>query len=338
MNKKKFLFTIFFLLFLMMALPYFGAGSLSPSSVDVFTTLVPKLTQKSNDFVLLQSFDLVSKAGAATDLTELPSFVVIDFDSGKILDEKNSSEQLPIASLTKIMTAVVALDLASPEELFTYSQNARNQPATRLAFNPGDKLTLEELLNGALLTSANDCVEAIKEGVNAKYQSDVFIKAMNEKAKFLNLKNTHFENPQGFDGKQQYSSTADLAVLAHYALSKYPLIAQIVAKDHGELPATSYHSRAEYLNNWNGLIGVYPGVSGVKIGNTDEAGKTTAVVSKREDKKVLAVLLGAADIIKRDLYASQLLDIGFERLAGLPPVEVTQQQLLEKYATWKYEN
>lgn len=305
--------------------------------VDAFLPISPKLKQKENKYSLKKEINLVSQVNAASELDLLPSYVAVDFDSGKVLAEKNLSERVSIASLTKIMTAVVALDLASPEELFTYSENARFQPATRLAFIPGDRLTLEELLNAILLTSANDCAQAIKEGIDEKYNGPVFIRAMNEKAKFLGLKNTHFENPQGFDGREHYSSVHDVAILTHYALTHYPLIAQIVAKQYEELHPTSHHVRYEYLNNWNGLIGVYPGTVGVKIGNTADAGHTTAVMSEREGKKVIAVVLGTAGVLQRDLSAAQLLDIGFSQL-GLSPIEVMEEQLLEKYSTWKYSN
>ncbi len=309
----------------------------TPLKVDAFLSVAPKLKQAKNQYSLKQEVSLVSQASAATDLDMVPAYAAVDFNSGAVLAQKNLLERVSIASITKVMTAVVALDLASPEELFTYSANPRSQPATRLVFTPGDKLTLEELLNAALLVSANDCTEAIREGIDEKYGGDVFIRAMNEKAKFLGLKDTHFENPQGFDGRQHYSTVHDVAILTHYALSNYPLIAQIVAKQYGELPPTPTHARYEYLNNWNGLIGVYPGTTGVKIGNTDDAGNTTAVVSQREGKAIIAVVLGTEGVLERDLRAAELLDIGFSEL-GLSPIGVTEEQLLEKYSTWKYFN
>ena len=321
---------------LLLVVPNMQMGQIHEDAIDVFKTVAPKIYQNKNSYKLSHTNSFVEKAEAESDLSTLPAYVVTDFESGKVLYQKNLSKKLPIASLTKIMSAVVALDLASPTELFTYSQRALSQQATRLAFSPGDKLTLEELLNAALLTSANDCVEAIREGIDTKYGGNVFMRAMNEKARFIGLKNTHFDNPQGFDGETHYSSVEDLAILTHYALSNYPLIAEIVEKDHGELPPTAYHTRAEHLNNWNGLIGVYPGVKGVKIGNTGDAGNTTAVLSEREGKKVLAILLGASGVLERDLFASELLNIGFESFS-IPSVIITEEQLFEKYGTWKYE-
>lgn len=337
-NAKVFLVS-FGLVFLMALLPRLGVKtnllSPLPKKVDVFEKVVPKLDKKEDPFRVINQGSIVSKADAAGDYDGARAYALINFSSGEVVAQKNLSEKLPIASLTKIMTAVVALDLANKDEQFSVSQTATQEPATRFAFSPGDKLTLEELLNGMLLTSANDLAQVIKEGVDQKYGGDVFIRAMNEKAKVLGLKDTHFENPQGFDGPYQYSSVEDLATLTHYALTHYPLIESIVSKDHGELTPTPGHQRDEYLNNWNGLLGVYPGVSGVKIGNTGQAGYTTVVVSERNGKKLLAVLLGAPGVLQRDLWTAQLLDSGFSKY-GLVPVQVTAQDLRAKYATWRY--
>lgn len=341
MREVKVFVISFLLVFLMVALPRLGIKTpfVSPvpsqQKIDVFNKVAPILDQKPNLYQVSTPANLIGGVEAAADYDQATSYALIDYDTGNVIAQKNLSQQVPIASLTKLMTAVVALDLAKPDELFTYSQNDLNQPATRLAFHPGDKLTLEELLNGMLLTSANDCAQAVEEGVNQKYGGDIFIEAMNEKARYLGLKDTHFENPQGFDGDYHHSSAHDLAVLTHYALSNYPLISQIVAKDHGELTPTVYHTRDEYLNNWNGLLGVYPGVEGVKIGNTDQAGYTTIVLSDRGGKKLLAVLLGAPGVLQRDLWTAELLDYGFSKY-GISPANVTEQQLRAKYATWVY--
>src|SRR5205814_1449958 len=121
---------------------------------------------------------------------------------------------LKIASLTKIMSAVVALDLAKPEVEITVSKHATEMIPSKVNLKEGEKLTVEETLNCFLMASANDCAQAIKDGIDAKYSDEVsnsenqsiFIKAMNEKAKFLGLKNTHFVNSMGFDSPDHYSS------------------------------------------------------------------------------------------------------------------------------------
>lgn len=343
---KVFVFSML-AVFLMVILPHFINKIIQPQQVispapapDVMKNVQDKLLTKPKNYFHLQkksSFLKTAYADTQNDYQDLKAYVTVDLDSGEILEQKALSDKLPIASLTKIMTAVVALDLAKPQDLFEVSTAAANQIPTKIGMLFGEKMSLEELLNGALLTSANDAVDVIKEGINKKYGGDVFVKAMNEKAKLLGLKNSHFTNPQGFDIADNYSSVEDLAILSHYALSNYPLIAEIVKKDYQFQPANEYHGQHD-LYNWNGLIGVYPGASGIKIGNTNDAGYTTAVLSKRSDKKVLVVLLGAPGVLERDLWASELLDAGFEKDANLEPVNLTKADLKQKYSTWKYWN
>jgi D-alanyl-D-alanine carboxypeptidase len=330
----------FLAVFVMVALSHLGITASKiisplPAKVDIFEQILPKLEQKENKFSLKKTTSLISTAQASDEYDEASAYVVVDFSSGEIILSKNSSERNYIASVTKIMTATVALDLAEKDELFTVSEKAANQIPTKLALNPGDKLTLEELLNALLLTSANDCAKVIQEGIDQKYGDAVFIRAMNAKAESLGLKNSNFQNPAGFDGSEHFSTAEDVAVLSHYALSNYPLISEIVSKEHAELYSNANHSRYEWLNNWNGLIGVYPGASGIKIGNTGKAGHTTSIVAERDGKKLLVVLLGAPGVLERDLWAAKLLDAGFEKW-GIEPARVTEENLREKYATWKY--
>ncbi len=247
------------------------------------------------------------------------------------------SKKEPIASLTKIMSAVVALDLVSPDKEFTVSPKASTIEPTRIGVIPGQKFKMSELLEAGLMTSANDAIEVVREGVDDVYKEPVFVKAMNQKATYVGLKNSHFANPQGFDSVQNYSSAEDLAILARYALTEYPLISQIVKNDYAYMPETATHKQYD-LYNWNGLIDVYPNISGVKIGNTDDAGMTTVVVSERQGKKILVVLLGAPGVLERDLWAADLLDLGFEKTLGLSAIAVTPDQLHAKYSSWHYWN
>lgn len=306
-----------------------------PQKTDVLDNIRPKLEEKTTRFQLKKESRLIQQTYAASDADNARAYAVIDLDTGEIIAEKNGSQRVPIASLTKIMTAVVALDLAKPTDLFTVTDRAANMIPTKIVLQPGERLTLEELLHASLLTSANDATEEIRDGVDALYPEPVFINAMNEKASFLGLANSHFANPQGFDSSGNYSSAEDLAVLAQYALTNYPLIASIVKKDYQFLPANENHRNFD-LYNWNGLLDVYPDIEGVKIGNTSDAGMTTVVLSNRNGKKIAAVVLGAPGIIQRDLWAAELLDIGYEKELGLNPVNVTEDQLREKYSTWRY--
>lgn len=307
------------------------------SRQDVLQKIIPQLDNKTNNYKLEKKQSFVKPVFAGGPFENAPSYLLADFQTGEVLAEKNMGQKLPIASLTKIMTAVVALDLASVNDVFTVSQKASQIEPTRMGLRTGQKLTLGELLNGLLLTSANDAAEVVREGINQKYKADVFVKAMNEKAAFLGLQNTHFANPQGFDDPRNYSSASDLAILSHYALENYPQIASLSAKDYVFLPATNTHTQFD-LYNWNGLLGVYPGTKGLKIGNTEAAGYTTIVLSNRGGHKLLAILLGAPGILQRDLWTSSLLDLGYEKIAGLRPIALTINQMEDKYGTWKYWN
>ena len=293
-----------------------------------------KLSGKVNNFTLYARRELIPSVKASGEYEKAKAYIVADLDTGEILASKNPDSRLPIASLTKVMTAVVALDLASPEDEFVVSQRAKNIIPTKIGVVPGEKMLLSQLLWAALLTSANDAVQVIKEGVEGKYDQPVFTRAMNQKAEFLGLRNTNFENPQGFDERNHFSSARDLAILSKYAIENYPLIAKIVKDDYEFLPENDKHKQFD-LYNWNGLLGVYPGAYGVKIGYTDDAGRTTIVTAQRNGKRVVAVLLGAPGTISRDLWAGQLLDLGFSNY-DISPANITTPMLKQKYSTWKY--
>lgn len=327
------------LTFLMTVIPHLGFGQhqiispLSKPAVDVLQNIKPQLELHPNNFQLKRQ--LIPFVSAGADYDQASAYVLIDADSGQIIAAKNSSSRLPMASLTKVMTAVVALDLVSPDEKLTISQQAARQTPTKVMLKPGEQYSLKNLLQYALISSANDSAQAIADGVDVKLGAGTFVKAMNEKARILGLVNTHFTNAPGLDNAGHYSSAEDLAVLSAYALKNYPLITQTVSYQTEDLTNNGGDMRF-YLQNWNGLLGIYPGASGVKIGNTAKAGNCTIVSAERSGKKVIAVLLGAPGVLERDLWASELLDLGFNKVAGLSPVNVTEQQLKDKYAAWQY--
>lgn len=302
-----------------------------------FNKILPRLQKTPNDYKLKKQSSIIVPTFASSVYDNASSYVAVDYNTGDVILQKDSSSKLPIASLTKIMTAMVSLDLANPSDQLTISREAASQEPTTIGVVENQKMSVEELLNASLLTSANDAAQALKDGINKKYNSEIFVEAMNAKAKFLGLKNTNFSNPQGFDNGQNYSSAEDLAIATHYALKNYLLIANIVKKDYQFIPATKNHKQFD-LYNWNGLLDVYPGVEGVKIGNTDGAKYTNIILSQREGKKILVVLLGAPGVLERDLWASAILDDSFLKLANLSPVNITQTDLRQKYSTWKYWN
>jgi len=330
------------IMFLFQSLNFHPAELLKPlienrPQQNIDGEILKEIENKANNFHVNRDNSIVPAAYGASDYDSASAYAAIDYSNGKIILEKNTSARLPIASLTKIMTAVVALDLLSPDYLITINKNDATVTPTRIGVVPGEKMSVRELVSAALMTSANDAAQALADGVNKKYGHDVFVMEMNAKAYFLGLGNTHFANPQGFDSAQNYSTAEDLAILSHYALTNYPVIADVVKKDYEFMPANANHKQFD-LYNWNGLLDVYPGTIGMKIGNTGAAGYTNVVISTRGGKKVMTVVLGAPSVDKRDLWASEILDAAYKQTKNLAPVNVTEGQLIAKYKTWKYWN
>lgn len=306
-----------------------------PDEKNVLDEIKPQLEKKKPIFELKKDTSFVRQtyADSGLEAEQANAYLVVDMNTGRILAEKNGETEYAIASITKVMTSVVALDLAKPDEIFPIDNTAANVEPSIIGVTAGEKLSVDELLRGALLSSGNDAAEALRDGVDLKYNQRVFIEAMNEKAKVIGMSKTKFTNPQGFDYGLSYSTAYDVARLTHYALTNYPLIDEIVKLDLYTIPQNENHKEFKLIN-WNGLIGVYPDTTGVKIGNTGRAKKTTAVVSNRNGKKIMAILLGAPDIKERDLWTAQLLDYGYQTAYGFEPVNVTEDQLIAKYASW----
>lgn len=332
-----------FFLFILSALLFISAGGNSRSK-DVgnkpeqlnnhrLEAVKRKVNPSSVGYQLTRKYSPISAAKAAEEYDNAAAYIVVDYDSGEIVLEKNADKPLLIASLTKIMTAVITLDLLDPETTISVSKTAMNQVPTKIGLITGQHLSVSELLHASLMTSANDATEALKEGIDNLYGKSSCIDAMNIKAKALSLKKTHFSNAEGFDTEGNYSSAEDLALLVHYAMSHYPLIAEIVKKDKIDVPGNDQHTKLSLLN-WNGLLDVYPEIEGVKIGNTSGAGKTMIVLSNRNNRKLLAILLGAPDILSRDLWTAALLDKGYNELLHLPPLNIAAADLRKKYSTW----
>lgn len=241
--------------------------------------------------------------------------VVMDADTGQVLYAKNPYQPRPIASTTKIMTALLAIECGDLQGMVTVSPHAAGVEGSSIYLRAGEKLSLEELLYGALMNSGNDACVAIAEHIAGR--EDIFVHWMNYKASLLGLKNTHFGNTNGLPHKEHLSSAYDLAVLTRYALNN-PVFSRIVAsKKH----VISGPREQRYLSNTNQMLWSYKGANGVKTGTTSAAGKCLVSSACRDGRRLIAVVLHSdnryADSIK-------LLNYGFNNYKNVVVVRSGQ--------------
>ena len=242
------------------------------------------------------------------------SALVYDLTSKKVLLERNPKEKLAMASLTKIMTAIVALEnKKNDDNYFVKKENLVGENS--MGLEPNEILSLDELLYGLILSSGNDSAEVIAH--NLEGGRSAFIKAMNEKAKTLGIKDTNFTNPSGLEGDgNQYTTAYDLLVMTNYAISNFPQFRKVVATTEFSIPQTNTH-KAYYLVNETSLLTTYPGVKGVKIGFTPESGYSMITYLEYKGHKILAILLNSGN---RRQEMKDLLDYSLKSLGIEPPV------------------
>lgn len=232
--------------------------------------------------------------------------ILVDLDTGKVLLAQNADARLPMASTTKITTAVVALQRSRLTDMVTVSQNAATVGESTMGLKAGERLSVLDLLYGMLLNSGNDAAIALAEhtaGSEAK-----FVGMMNDLARRLGMRNTHYVTPHGLDEPDHFSSARDLATIAAYAL-RDPTFRKIVATENYHIPATS-HNAEHWLANINRFMYWYPGVDGVKPGDTDGAGICQVISVSRDGRHLLGVVLNTLNLVwdMRDLMDFGLRD------------------------------
>ncbi len=214
---------------------------------------------------------------------------VIENETGVVLLQKQPDLRRLPASTTKLMTALVALENCLPQA--GLKVGFVQEEGSKMGIQVGDVLTVESLLHGLLVNSGNDAAYTLANSCADSYQG--FIAAMNKKAKDLGMKNTHFQNPAGFDDKYQYSTASDLTKLSRAAVAN-PLIAKIV-KTKSAVVNDVTGTKTYYLENVNELLGVVPGLEGVKTGQTEGSLENLVTYTKRNGHGVITVVLGSQD-------------------------------------------
>jgi D-alanyl-D-alanine carboxypeptidase len=261
-------------------------------------------------------------AGAVPTVRPIPlpavdaqEVALVNLDTGRFLWQSNAHAPWAPASLTKIFTAMVAVDLIGMNATVTVPASIQQLPAdsTFMGLTAGERLTVRELLYGVFLSSGNDAAETLASAVTSR---STFIADMNAKAARLGLRTSHFTNPTGLSEGGLYSSASDLALAAIYLESHYPGLVGIAATLALTIPATATH-KAFTLVNIDKLLHTYPGTYGLKTGWTEVALGCLITTSSRGGHRLLAVLLGAPN---GTAYAEmpKVLDYGFELLGVLP--------------------
>lgn len=251
---------------------------------------------------------------AATPQVTAASAVLIEGATGQVLYAKNADEPRPPASTTKILTALLALQLGDPGEVVTASPRAAAIGEASIFLRPYEKLTLEEMVKGALIKSGNDAALALAEHVAGS--QEMFAWLMNRKSRLVGARGSNFVNPHGLPAPSHRATAHDLALIARYALG-HPIFAATVRTRETTIPWPGYNWQ-RYLRNTNRLLWSYPGATGVKTGTTREAGPCLVAAAAQEERQLIAVVLNCRD---RYSDAARLLDYGFQeyRLVTYPP-------------------
>lgn len=251
--------------------------------------------------------------------------IIYDRKSGRIIWGKNENKKSAMASTTKIMTCIVVIENANLNAEVKVSAKAAGTGGSRLGLKKDDKITIKDLLYGLMLRSGNDAAVALAEYVGKDKEG--FANLMNKKAKELGLKNTHFVTPHGLDDPEHYTTAYELAKIADYAL-KNEMFAKIVGTKEHTININGY---AKQLCNTNELLGYLQGVSGVKTGFTNNAGRCLVTSVNRNDFEIITVVLGADTKKIRTADSINLIEYAYENYKYLNIEDIVN----EKFGNWK---
>ena len=300
------------LLIVIISIFSFSTIKVKASKVEISENVI-NLDESDDEKIDMQKMqeDIIETSTEAEKMN-LDSRIALIYDrsSGRILYEKNGNKQTPMASTTKIMTAIVVLENANLNEIVKIDSKAAGTGGSRLGLKKNDKITVNDLLYGLMLRSGNDAAVALANYVGGSIEG--FADMMNRKAEEMGLKNSHFIVPHGLDNEGHYTTAYELAKMADYAL-KIDKFKEIVSTKSTTIYINNY---PKAINNTNQLLGSVSGVYGVKTGFTNGAGRCLVSACKRDDLDIITVIIGAnttkertSDTIKLIQYAEQKFEI-----------------------------
>lgn len=245
-------------------------------------------------------------------ITNAKSGILFDYNSGTVIFEKNPDEQLAIASLTKMIAQIIILENIESgklkwNDMITVSENAASFGGSQIYLEPNEKMSVEDLFKGISVASANDATVAMAEKVAGSEEE--FVKLMNKKVEKLGLKNTHFSNCTGLDVENHYSTARDLSIIVRELLSHEKILEfSSIYEDYLREDTDNKF----WLVNTNKLVRQYQGADGLKTGHTDAAGYCLAATAKKNNMRLVAIVLGEENSKVRNSETMALLDYGFD--------------------------
>ncbi len=264
-------------------------------------------------FILISlfSFIFIKNVSAVEMEISAKSAILVDFNTGKVLYSKNENEPLAMASMTKVMSMLLIMEKIDDgslkyDDIVEISTESSSMGGSQIFLNPGDKYKVIDLLKGVAMASANDAVVALAEKTYGSKEH--FIEAMNKKAESLGLKNTHFVNVHGLDEEGHYSSAYDMSIMARELL-KHEKILDFTRVYEEYL--TKPDGSQIWLVNTNKLVRFYDGVDGLKTGFTQNAGYCLTATGKKNNLRLISVVMGEESIEKRSSDTVKLLNYGF---------------------------
>lgn len=247
--------------------------------------------------------------------------VVTDVNSAAVMYEQNANLRLHPASLTKLMTVLVALEHYHLDEILSVNRLGGFPEESEMGLSVGDKVAVQQLLEGLLIPSGNDAAYTLADNYPGGITS--FVAEMNRKAKDLHMENTNFENPSGVDGLNHFSTPKDMSLLTAIAI-KNPVISKIVSTAKIDVHDAS-GKKTYKLKNVNQLLGKVIGVDGVKTGFTKAAGQCLITSTSRDGRRIVVVVMGSLD---RFGESAKLIEWTFDNFKWVSPRELLNESSL----------
>ena len=246
-----------------------------------------------------------ASANAAPPRVESAAYVVENAANGEVLAQRRAYERVPIASITKLMTVLVALDHVRPDQIVTVRRAAAAVGESTINLRAGERMSVRDLVKGALIQSANDAADALADAA-ANGSAATFVRWMNERAQRMGLRGTHFVRPDGLDASGAFSTGHDVVKLAQVAMHNEE-IRSAVAEQYDVIAG------GRRLHTWDDLLGRFPGLIGVKTGHTQAAGWCQVAAVRRPGYTLYAVVLGDPTRSVRNDDLTALLSWGVSR-------------------------